>query len=96
MAYLSYEQVAATAVVKTMAALTIPDRAIKVELQADTNNVHYTMDDATDPTQTSGMVLGLFTKPELFLIQDLQNIRFVRGAAVDGNLNIHYLTGRDV
>ncbi len=96
MAFLNYQQVAATAVVKTVAALTIPSNTTKVELQANGNPVNYTMDDTTDPTQTVGMVLTLYTKPETFLIRDLRRIRFVSGAGADATLNLHYFTGRDL
>ncbi len=94
--YLSYEQVAATNVVKTAAALTIPANATMVELQSDTQDVRYTMDNTTDPTQTSGMILLVSLPENTFLIEDLKRIRFVRGAGTDANLNIHYAAGRDV
>ena len=96
MPFLSYEQVAATVAIKTVVALSIPNNTTKVELQANGNPVNYTMDNATDPTQTVGMVLTLYTKPETFLVQDVKRIRFVRGAATNGTLNLHYFTGRDV
>ena len=94
--YLNYEQVAATAAVQTAAALTVPGNATHAEIQACTNDVRYTMDNATDPTQTLGMVLLTGWHPKLFLIEDLLRIRFTRGAAADGNLNVHYVAGRDV
>lgn len=94
--YLSYQQVAATAVVKTRAALSPPANATFAELQADTQPVRYTMDNVTNPTQTSGMVIAVADKPKWFLIEDILRIRFCRGAAGDGNLNIHYGGGRDV
>ncbi len=94
--YLGYEQVAATNVVKTVAALTIPANATMVELQSDTQDIRYTMDDATDPTQATGMMLITTLPKVMFLIEDLKRIRFVRGAAVDGNLNLHYAAGRDI
>ncbi len=94
MAYSSYEQVAATAVVKTGADLSFLGNDAKAEVQADTNDIRYTMDGTTNPTQTSGMVLLTTEPPKLFLKEDLLNIRFVRGADTNGNLNIHYLTGR--
>lgn len=94
--YLNYQQVASTDAVQTVAALTVPARATHAELQADTNNVRYTMDNATDPDQLVGMVLLVTSEPKLFLIDDIRRIRFHRGAAANGNLNIHYFAGRDV
>ena len=96
MSYLSYEQVAVSNVVLTAAALTIPAAATHVELQASGNNIGYTMDGATDPTDGangSGMILLTTAEPKLFLVEDLRNIRFVRHAAGDGNLNVHYYAG---
>jgi len=94
--FLSYEQVVASNVVKTLADLTVPANATMAVLQADTNDVRYTMDDTTDPTQTSGMVLLTSLPAELFLIEDINRIRFVRGAGTNGNLNIHYFAARDI
>lgn len=94
MAFILSESVAAGAAVKTASVLNIPVEATLVELQADTNDIRYTMDDATDPTQTSGMVLVNGNEPELFLVRDVRKIRFTRGAASDGNLNLHYACGR--
>jgi len=96
MAFLLSEQIVATAVVKTVTSLTVPAEATGAQLQSDTNDVRYTMDDATDPTQTEGMILVNGLDPEEFLIGDVRKIRFIRGAASDGNLNIHYYTGRIV
>lgn len=94
--FLSYQQVAATAAVKTVADLTVPAKATHVELQATTQPICFTMDNVTNPTQTSGMVLLTTEGPRLFLIEDLRRIRFCRGAGSDGNLNLHYLAGRDI
>lgn len=94
--YLSYQQVVTNDTVKTVANLTVPARATAAELQADTQPTRYTMDGATDPTQTSGMVIAVADTPKLFLIEDILRIRFIRGAAGNGNLNIHYLAGRDI
>lgn len=88
--FLSFEQVSALITVKTVSALTIPGEATRVSLQADTQNVRYTMDDSTDPAQTSGMVLIVGNPPEEFLIADLRRIKFVRGSGSNGNLNLHY------
>ena len=94
--YLSYEQVVATDTVKTVADLTVPANATMAELQADTNPVRYTMDGAVDPTVSSGMVIAVADMPKTFLIEDINRIRFIRGAGANGNLNIHYAAGRDV
>jgi hypothetical protein len=94
--FISFEQVSATATVKTAADLTIPANATSVELQASSQNVSYTMDNTTTPTQTAGMMLLTTAEPKMFGIDDLRRIKFVRGAGSDGNLNIHYAAGRDV
>lgn len=94
--YLSYQQVTAVLTVKTQLNLTIPAKATFAELRADTNPIRYTMDNATDPTPSSGMVLAVADEPKLFNIEDLRRIRFCRGAGADGNLNIHYGAGRDI
>jgi len=94
--YLSHEQVAATAAVKDVDDLTVPAKATHAELQADTSDIRYTMDNATDPTQTSGMILLTTEDPMLFLIEDINRIRFTRGSGSNGNLNVHYVAGRDI
>lgn len=94
--YLSYEQEPATAAVKTVANLTVPARATHVEIQADTQAIRYTMDNATNPAAAVGMLFLVTDCPKLFLIEDLRRIRFIQVAAGAGNLNLHYLAGRDV
>jgi hypothetical protein len=94
--FLSYEQVIADATVKTVVDLTVPANATMAELQADTQNIRYTMDNINDPTQAVGMVLLTTEPPRMFLIEDLLRIRFTRGANANANLNIHYAAGRDV
>ncbi len=94
--YLSYEQVVVSNVVLTAAALTIPNNVTGVQLQADTADVRYTMDDATNPTVASGMILLTTEPPAEFLIEDLQRIRFIRSGGVDANLNVHYFAGADI
>ncbi len=97
MAYISHESVIAAVGVKTVAALTIPANATHAELQATVANVNYTMDGTSAPTATTvGMVLLAAEQPKLFLVEDLRNIIFIRGSGADGNLNIHYIAGRDV
>lgn len=93
MSYLSYERVAATDDVKDADDLTIPNTATHAELQADTQDVRYTMDDSSDPDQSSGMILIVGLEAKAFLIDDVRNIRFHRGAGSNGNLNLHYFTG---
>ena len=90
MAFLLYEKIAVTSTFKTVAALTVPVTATHVQLQSDTQDVRYTMDGSTDPAQALGMILKVGLAPETFLIEDVRNIRFVRGAGTDGVLNIHY------
>jgi hypothetical protein len=94
--YVGYEQVTATAATKTVNDLTVPSNATHAELQADTQNVRYTMDNSSGPSQTVGMVLVTTHAPKLFLIEDIRRIRFQRGAGSDGVLNVHYISGRNV
>jgi len=97
--YLDYEQVAATAVVQGVDALTIPPGANFAELQSDTNHIRYTMTAGNPaPTIATGMLLLTTERPKSFLLADLLRIQFVRDGAggVDGNLNIHYYTGREI
>lgn len=96
MAYLFEESIAATASEKNLADLNVPANATGADLQADTQDVRYTMDGTTVPTQTTGMVFVVGNEPEPFLIEDVKNIKFVRGAGSDGQLNLHYWAGRDV
>lgn len=96
MPFLSYQQVEADNTVKTVSDLTVPGNATHVALQADTANVRYTMDNNTNPTTGSGMVLLATEPPTNFLIADLKRIRFIRSGGSNGNLNLHYYAGRDV
>lgn len=95
--YLFYEQVVASDATKNIDDLNIPHGATHAELQADTQHVRYTMGDGSPaPTQSTGMILLTTEGPKLFLIEDVKAIKFVRGAGSNGNLNIHYLGGRDL
>ncbi len=94
--YLSFERIAVSDTVLTVSDLTVPGNATMVEIQSDTQDVRYTMDDSTDPAQASGMVFGTAHVPKLFVIDDIRRMKFVRGNASNGAINIHYLSGRDV
>lgn len=92
--YFGFTQVASSGAVKTATDLgTIPARATHAELQADTQDIRYTMDGATDPTSSSGMLLVTTHEPKTFLIEDVRNIRFTQGAGGAGKLNVHYFGG---
>jgi hypothetical protein len=96
--YVRYVQVEADNTVKNSNSITgwvEADQAALIEIQADTNNVRYTMDDVTDPTQTVGMLFRVTDPPKTFLMEDVTRIRFTRGAAANGNLNFHIISGRD-
>ncbi len=90
MAFLGYEQVTVSDSVLTVDDLTIPTNATHAELQAQTQAVNYTMDGSTDPTQDTGMILAVGDPPKTFPIEEIRAIKFVRGAASDGQLNLHY------
>jgi len=96
MAYLGYEQISVSNSVLDIDDLTVTAHSTQAELQADTANVRYTMDGATDPTTSSGMLLLTTSDPKTFLIQDVFNIRFIRDGGSDAKLNIHYFAGRDI
>lgn len=96
MPFLSYERVEATDNVQDVDALTVPANATLVDVQADTNDVRYTMDGDTDPDQAVGMIIHTDEPARSFLVEDLNRIRFHRGAATNGWLNLHYYSGRDV
>jgi|19_taG_2_1085344.scaffolds.fasta_scaffold00224_3 hypothetical protein len=95
MPYLLYEQEAISTVVKTVSDLAPPANATHCELQADTQNIRYTMD-GTAPTVTAGMVLLTTSEPKSFLIADLKAIKFIRSGGADAVLNVHYFAGRDI
>ena len=96
MAYLLQERIIAQDAIQDVSALNIPNNATHAELQARVQNVAYTMD-GSDPNQTTtGMVFLTTEPPKLFLIEDVQNIRFKRSTGTNGNLNIHYIGGRNV
>lgn len=94
--YLGFERVEADNTIKDSSSLTVPANATQAEIQADTNPVRYTMDNLTNPTQTNGMIFVANADPKEFLVDDINRIRYTRGAAVNGFLNIHYFGGRDV
>lgn len=93
--YLGYNQIAVSIAVLTESDLTIPAGATGAILQAETNNIRYTMD-GTIPTTTKGMLLITTLPPEEFLIEDIRRIKFIQVAAGAGVLNIHYFGGRDI
>ena len=95
MAFLRYERILADDSVKDVDDLAPPAKATQVHLQADTNNVRYTMD-GTDPTTSSGMVLLTTMLPQSFLVEDLKTIKFIRDGGSSGYLNAHYFSGRDI
>lgn len=95
--YLLYEQEATTNTAKTVSDLAPPAKATGVEIQADTQNCRYTMDNTTAPvTGSVGMIFRTTDPPKQFLIDDLRRIKFIRDAGSNGNLNFHYFAGRDI
>jgi hypothetical protein len=94
--FLSFEAVAVSNAVKTIADCDPPANATGVLLQAaPTAAINYTMDDTTNPT-AAGMVLRTTTKPEEFLIEDFLKIKFIGFAGGSTKLLIHYFAGRDI
>lgn len=95
MIYVGFERVASSGTAKTVADLTVPANATGVEIQADTQNVRYTMD-GTTPTDSSGMLFLTTSEPKFFGIDALRAIKFIQGAGGAGALNFHYHAGRDI
>ncbi len=96
MIYIGFERVASSAAVRTVHNLTIPRGATHAEIQADTQNVRYTMDAATNPAEGSGMMFLTTSEPKTFLITNVRRIRFIQDTAGAGALNIHYFAGREI
>lgn len=99
MAYIAFEVVEADNSIKTVTDLTVPANATHALLQASEADIRYIMSSATppgNPAENTGQVLVTSNPPELFLIEDVNNIRFHRGSATSGRLQIHYIAGRDV
>lgn len=96
--YLSCQRVAVAAVVKDASAFTVPSGTTYVELQADTQNVRYTMDGTTTPSDTLplGMLFLTTQPPRQFSIEDFQNIKFIQDVGGTAALNAHFYTGRDI
>lgn len=90
MAYLSYLQITVSSSVLLGNDQTIPAQATFVELQAETQPVRYTMDNATAPSASSGAVLRASGKPKLFSVEDFRRLKMIRGAGSDAKLNVHF------
>ena len=93
---LGFERIATTGTVKDVDNITVPAKATGVEIMADTQDVRYTMDSATDPTATHGMLFRVTDSPKYFLVEDLKRIRFIQSSGGAGALNFHYTAGRDI
>lgn len=90
MPFLSYERVQAVpGGAQTAAALTIPSTCQRAQLQADTADIRYTCDNATNPTAAVGMLLVADEPPQWMEVEDLQRMRFISVGAV-GGLSLHY------
>ena len=96
MAFIGYDQVLCDGpAVQDVTALTVPARATGAEIQAQSDgDVNYTLD-GTSPGASKGMILNSNNAPKEILIEDLNNIQFVKSDA-DTHLNVHYFAGRDV
>lgn len=94
--FLSFEQVAVAGSVLDSTAFTIPPKASGVDLQADTNDIRYTMDNVTPPSGTAGMLLLVTEPPRYFEITDLKRIKIIGDGGAAAKLNVHYHAGRDI
>lgn len=95
--FLAYEQKAVSSAVLDVSDLTGPPTTSPsgAMLQAETQNVRYTMD-GTAPTVSTGMILVAGAAPQQFLIDDLVNIKFIRDGGSDAALNVHWFGGRSL
>ena len=101
MPFLGYERVTVSSTPLKRSDLTIPAQTTRVVVQADTQDVRYTMipedtEPSSAPAQSNGMIFVAGIAPEEFSINDFVHISFVRGAGSDGFLNLHYYTSRDI
>jgi len=89
--FIGYQRVAAVpGGPLTAAALTIPQAVARVQLQADTGNIRYTLSGAPPaPTALVGMLLVADALPIWVEREDLANIQFISVAGVVG-LSLHY------
>ena len=90
MSYVLFESQAVTNVVLTVADLAPPAAATGVVLLAETGTIRFTMDGTTAPTTSTGMMLKITDPPTEFHLEDLKNIKFIRNAAQDAVLLVHY------
>ncbi len=94
MAYVGYQQISVSSDVLNASILSIPSGATHAEIQAETQNVRYTMDNKTTPTVAIGMIFLTTEPPKSFAMVDVKDIHFIRDGGSDAVLNIHYFGGR--
>lgn len=95
--FIGYQQIAVGGEVKDSTAFTnsfLTAANGGAELQAETDNIRYTMD-GTNPTKQTGMLLIAGTAPISFLIEDIRRIKFVQ-ANTAAKLNVHFYSGRNI
>lgn len=89
--YIHFQQVDCMVAVQTVSAFSVPAEATHVELQAqDTADVNYTMDNATNPGASRGMILRSTDPPKLFAIADFNRIKFCAEAGTT-SLKAHFI-----
>ncbi len=94
--FLSYQQIASAVLPKRGTDVAIPGNATGVCIQAETQNIRYTMDNVTIPTTTVGMVLVAGTDAKEFLMEDFRRLQFIAGSGGVGTLHCHFFGGRDI
>lgn len=90
--FVGFQQLAVNATVSTVTAITWPSNTVvsQVALQADVaGSIRYTMDGVSVPNTSVGMILAPNTPPQLFLAEEIQNIKYVAGTA-NTNILLHY------
>jgi hypothetical protein len=86
---LGYERITVDVTVKTASNLAIPADTTVAEIQAEGDNIHYTLDGTSVPGSSSGMLLPANGEPKEIQIENLLNIKFTQDAG-SPFLNVHY------
>jgi len=92
--YIGHQTVAVDSVIISVSSLTIPAGATHAEVST-TSDIFYTLD-GTNPTVIAGLYLNLYKNIILLPIEDLRNIKMIKGAIAVARVGIHYIAGRNI
>jgi hypothetical protein len=93
--FLHFQSILVNGNVKDADDLEIPDRCTGAQIMAIDNDIRYTMDGSTTPSDSVGMVLMKGDAPKEFDLDDLRNMKFIRGTSSNAYLGIHFRGVRD-